>query len=93
MNKYLITWNFNKEGVTYVETRRAFYALLNNGFAWTEDPNLESVVFVKTNYSAKDCFDYLGKVLDPNDRICVTKIITGQYTGWLDKSVIVWLES
>jgi hypothetical protein len=59
----------------------------------TKDPGLDSVRFVSTNLSASELSEDLRKKLDNNDQIIVTKLVSGNYAGWLNKSVWDWINA
>jgi hypothetical protein len=92
MAVYVVTWDLNKEKPNYAEARKEFIAHLER-YDNTKDPGLDSVRFVSTNLSASELSEDLRKKLDNNDRIIVTKLVSGNYAGWLNKSVWDWINA
>jgi len=92
MAVYLVTWDLNKEKPNYAEARKQFLAHLER-HENTKDPGLDSVRFVSTNLSAEQVSDDLRKKLDDNDRIVVTKLVSGNHQGWLNKTVWDWINA
>jgi hypothetical protein len=92
MAEYLVTWDLNKEKPNYAEARKQFIAHLER-YENKKDPGLDSVRFVSTNLSAAQLSDDLRKKLDDNDRIVVTKLVSGDYSGWLNKDVWDWISA
>jgi hypothetical protein len=90
MAVYLVTWELNKEKPNYAEARKQFIAHLER-YENTKDSGLDSVRFVSTNLSAEQLSEDLRKNLDDNDRIIVTKLVSGNYQGWLSKDVWDWM--
>jgi hypothetical protein len=92
MAVYVVTWDLNKEKPNYAEARKQFIAHLER-YDNTKDPGLDSVRFVSTNLSASELSEDLRKKLDNNDQIIVTKLVSGNYAGWLNKSVWDWINA
>jgi hypothetical protein len=92
MAVYVITWNLNKEGAAYNAARTAFLKHLAQ-YDNTQDSGLDTVRWIATNESAQQVSDYLRQKLDDNDRLFVSKLVSGTYAGWLDKSVWTWINA
>jgi hypothetical protein len=92
MAVYLVTWDLNKEKPNYAEARKQFIAHLER-YENKKDSGLDSVRFVSTQLSADQLSDDLRKKLDDNDRIIVTKLISGNHQGWLGKDVWEWINA
>jgi hypothetical protein len=92
MAVYVVTWDLNKEKPNYAEAHKQFIAHLER-YDNTKDPGLDSVRFVSTNLSASELSEDLRKKLDNNDQIIVTKLVSGNYAGWLNKSVWDWINA
>ena len=92
MAVYLVTWDLNKEKPNYVEARKQFIAHFER-YENKKDAGLDSVRFVSTNLTADQLSDDLRKKLDSNDRIIVTKLVSGNHQGWLDKTVWDWINA
>ena len=89
---YLITWDLNREKPNYATARANFIARLNE-YESIKDAGLDSVRFVSTNWIARKVSDDLRKNLDDNDRIMVTKLVSGNHQGWLDEKVWDWINA
>ncbi len=87
---YLVTWDLNKEKPNYSQARADFIAHLNK-FEHVKDSGLDSVWFISTTWSAEEASTYLRQKLDGNDRLVVTKLVAGQYAGWLSKTTWDWI--
>lgn len=92
MAVYLVTWDLNSEKPNYAEARKQFIAHLER-YENTKDSGLDSVRFVSTNWTAEQVSTDLRKKLDDNDRIIVTKLVSGNYSGWLSKDVWTWIDT
>jgi hypothetical protein len=92
MAVYLVTWDLNTEKPNYAEARKQFIAHLER-YENKKDSGLDSVRFVSTHLSADQLSDDLRKKLDSNDRIIVTKLVSGNYQGWLDETVWDWINA
>ena len=92
MAVYLVTWDLNQEKPNYAEARRQFIAHLDR-YENKKDPGLDSVRFVTTTSSADQVSTDLRTKLDDNDRIIVTKLVSGNHQGWLDKTVWDWINA
>jgi hypothetical protein len=92
MAVYLVTWDLNKEKPNYSAARTAFLEHLNR-YENKKDPGLDSVRFVSASWSADEVSADLRKKPDDNDRILVTKLISGNHQGWLSKDVWDWINA
>ena len=91
MSVFLVTWNINKEKTNYSQDRTEFINHLNNHYTNTSDEGLESVRFISSNNTATQISDKLREKLDANDCIFVTKLVSGNYQGWLSSSTWDWI--
>lgn len=92
MAVYVVTWNLNKEGAAYNTARATFLKHLAK-YDNTQDSGLETVRWISTNESAQQVSDYLRQKLDNNDRLFVSKVVSGAHAGWLEKSVWTWIDA
>lgn len=92
MAVYLATWDLNSEKPNYAEARKQFIAHLER-YENTKDSGLDSVRFISTNLTADRLSEDLRKKLDDNDRIIVTKLVSGNHQGWLDEKVWEWINA
>ena len=92
MAVYLVTWDLNKEKPNYAEARKQFIAHVER-YENKKDAGLDSFRFVSTNFTADQLSDALRKKFDGNDRIIVTKLVSGNHQGWLDKTVWDWINA
>lgn len=90
MAVYVVTWNLNKEGAAYSTARTAFLKHLGK-YDNTLDSSLETVRWISTNESADQVSDYLRQKLDDDDRLFVSKVVSGTHEGWLQNSVWTWI--
>lgn len=92
MSVYLVTWDLNKEKPNYATARSAFITHLQR-YQHIKDPGLDSVWFIESNTTADQIDTDLRKKLDDNDRIIVTKLISGGHQGWLSQAVWNWINA
>jgi len=90
MSVYLVTWDINKAKPNYTDARAKFIARLDK-YDRIKDQSLDSVVFISTTSTAKQVSDDLKIVLDTNDSLIVTKIVPGNYYGWLQGETWNWI--
>jgi hypothetical protein len=88
MAVYLVTWDLNKES-DYKNTSKELHAHLDR-LETIKHPGLDSVRFVSTSKSAKELIEYLGPVLDADDKIVATQM-KDSYWGWVSKTVWEWI--
>ncbi|WP_421933936.1 hypothetical protein [Phenylobacterium sp.] len=87
-----MTWDLNGEKPNYATARARFVGRLDQ-FENIKDPGLDSVRFVSTNWTANQISDDLRTYLDDNDKIVVTKLVSGNHQGWLAKNVWDWINA
>ncbi|MFL6726127.1 MAG: hypothetical protein ACJ8FS_06400 [Sphingomicrobium sp.] len=92
MAVYVVTWDLNKEEPNYASARAAFIRQLET-YENTRDPGLDSVRFISTASGPNDIDGYLRQQLDTNDRLFVSKLISGQHQGWLNEDVWTWINA
>ena len=92
MSVYLVTWDLNKERSGYAQARANLIARLSQ-YEHIKDPGLDSVWFVSTDWSADQIDTDLRRHMDSNDRIIVTKLVSGGHQGWLDQKVWDWINT
>jgi len=90
MSVYLVTWEINKGKSNYSEIRERFIALVQR-YDHIKDADLDSVVFLSNISTANQVSDDLRVTLDGDDRLIVTKMISGNYQGWLNPNVWKWI--
>lgn len=93
MRVHMITWNFNKQGALYNQSRDRLLARLKNLPNHT-DSNLETFRIVGYNGSADDLYKYLKDLFDSNDAIFVSELFAypQSYGGWFNKATWEWIE-
>jgi len=92
MAVYLVTWDLNKEKYNYNRAREEFLSHLGR-YENTKDIGLDSVRFISSGLTANQISDDLKTKLDDNDRIIVTKLISGNHQGWLSEKVWDWINA
>jgi len=92
MAVYIVTWNLNKEKNNYNAARTAFIQQLET-YSNKSDSGLESVRFIETTQTASEVSDFLRKKMDSNDRLFITKLVSGNHQGWLSKDVWDWINA
>jgi hypothetical protein len=92
MAVFLVTWELNREKPNYAQARATFLATLEQ-FEYTKDQGLDSVAFVASTSTADGVSDTLRKRLDDNDRLVVTKLVSGSHQGWLSKTTWDWINA
>lgn len=92
MAVYVVTWNLNKERVNYAQARSNFITQLEK-YENKADQGLESVRFIFTAQTTDQIDAFLRQKLDNNDRLFVTKLVSGQHQGWLHQTVWDWINS
>jgi len=91
MAVYIATWNLNQERSNYNAARKAFLDHLER-YENIGDPNLETVRWVSTNWTARQVSDDLRLKLDDNDRLFVSRV-TSENAGWVSKKVWDWINA
>jgi hypothetical protein len=89
---YLATWDLNREKPHYAEARQRLISHLER-YQHTKDAGLDSVWFVSSDWSADQIDADVRTRLDNNDRLFVTKLVSGQHQGWLSKGVWDWINA
>ena len=92
MPVYLVTWDLNRAKPNYTTARANFIANIES-FQNIKDPDLDSVRFIHTDWSADQVDEDLRTRLDGNDRLFVTKLIRGGHQGWLNQNVWDWINA
>lgn len=92
MAVFLVTWDLNREKSNYNQARATFIAHLER-YENTRDPGLDSVRFIATSLTATQIDADLRTKLDTNDRLFVTKLVSGNHQGWLAKNVWDWINA
>jgi hypothetical protein len=92
MAVYLVTWDLNNEKPNYAEARKQFIAHLER-YENTKDSGLDSVRFISTSWTAEQVSNDLHIKMDNNDSLFVTKLVSGSYSGWLNKDVWPWIRA
>ncbi|MBB3890471.1 hypothetical protein GGQ61_001188 [Phenylobacterium haematophilum] len=92
MSVYLATWDLNKEKPEYAAARKRFIDRLNQ-YETIRDPGLDSVRYISTQLTAEQLSTDLRKYTDANDRIVVSKMVNGDFHGWLKEEVWAWIEA
>lgn len=92
MAVYLVTWDLNKEKPNYSTARAILISRLSQ-YEHMKDPGLDSVWFLSTDLIAQQIDEDLRKRIDNNDRLFVTKLISGGHQGWLAKATWDWINA
>ncbi len=92
MSVYVVTWNLNKEGAEYQKARTAFLNQLGN-YDNTKDSQLDTVRWISTTSTAQQVSDFLQQKLDKNDRLYISKVVSGTHAGWLETAVWDWINA
>jgi hypothetical protein len=90
MSVYLVTWDLNKEKPAYAQARQTLISHLER-YQHIKDAGLDSVWFLSTEWSATQVDADIRTKMDSNDRLVVTKLVTGQHGGWLNKDIWTWI--
>ena len=86
MNTYLITYDLKYKS----EYNSLYVAIKGLGRWWHY---LDSTWIVKTNMSAQQIWNLLGKHIVTSDRMLVIKIDISDKQGWLPKDAWDWINS
>ncbi len=92
MSVYLVTWDLNRERQNYAQARQNLIAHLSK-YDHIKDPGLDSVWFISSSASADGLSADIRASLDDNDKLVVTKMVTGQHQGRLSKFVWDWINT
>jgi hypothetical protein len=90
MSVYLVTWDLNKEKPNYAQARHELIAHLTR-YQHIKDSGLDSVWFLSTDWSADQVDADVRTKMDRNDRLVVTKLVSGQHQGWLSRNIWDWI--
>lgn len=90
MSVFLVTWDLNRENANYAQARATFVKHLE-AYENTRDQGLDSVRFISTSSNANQVDAYLRQKLDANDRLVVTRLVSGDHQGWLNPTVWEWV--
>lgn len=83
MKKYCITYDLNKSDKNY---EGLYEAIRNFDYFHVMD----SVWFIKTNFTVTEIYNKLKPQIDSNDYLFISEI-TSNYYGYLNKDVWNWL--
>jgi hypothetical protein len=92
MAVYLVTWDLNKQKSNYNQARQNLIDHLSR-YEHIKDQGLDSVWFISTTASADAIDADIRTRMDDNDRLIVTKLVSGQHQGWLSKNVWDWINA
>jgi hypothetical protein len=92
MSIYLVTWDLNKEKPNYATARTKFLTKIDE-YENIKDSSLDSVRFINTSWSASQISSDLREALDNNDSLFISKLVSGDYSGWLSQSVWDWINA
>lgn len=92
MGVYLVTWDINKARQNYAQARQALITHLER-YDHIKDQGLDSVWFISGDSTADQIDADVRTKLDNNDRLVVTRLVSGQHQGWLDPSVWKWINA
>jgi hypothetical protein len=92
MSVYLVTWDLNREKPNYAQARQNLITHLSR-YQHIKDPGLDSVWFLSSDASAHQIEADVRTKLDTDDRLMVTKLVSGDHQGWLDKSIWDWINA
>lgn len=84
--------DLNKEKPNYAQARQTLIARMGR-YQHIKDLGLDSVWFLHTDASANQIDSDVRTKMDSSDRLFVTKLVSGQHQGWLDKSVRDWINA
>lgn len=90
MSVFVVTWNLNKERANYASARAEFIKHLER-YPNIGEAGLESVRWIESTATAQQISDDLRKKLDNNDRLFVSKLVSGTNAGWLNRSTWDWI--
>lgn len=90
MAVFVVTWNLNQERASYDQARRAFVTHLER-HTHHADSGLESVRWISTSWTAEQLYNDLAQKIDGNDRLFISKVAAGDYSGFLEQATIDWL--
>jgi hypothetical protein len=92
MAVFLVTWDLNKQKSNYAQARQNLVDHLSR-YQHIKDEGLDSVWFIQSTAAADAVSADIRTRMDDNDRLIVTKLVSGQHQGWLDAAVWTWINS
>ncbi len=92
MAVFLVTWDINRAKSNYAQARQNLIERLER-YEHVKDSGLDSVWFISTTSSADQLDADVRTAMDDNDRLFVTKLVSGQHQGWLSKDTWSWINS
>jgi hypothetical protein len=92
MSVYLVTWDLNRAKPNYAQARQNLVDHLSR-YHDIKDQGLDSVWFLQSNSSANELDADIRTKMDSNDRLMVTKLVTGQHQGWLSQDIWNWINA
>lgn len=91
MAVYLVTWDLNRQQPNYSEARNRLIEHLSR-YETIRDANLDSVWFVRSQADSTTLMTDIRRAMTDNDRLFVTKLVNGEYHGWLEQRVGNWID-
>lgn len=92
MSVYLVTWDINKARANYTQARQNLIDHLKR-YEHIKDEGLDSVWFIRSNLDANSVSADIRTKLNDNDRLIVTKLVSGQHQGWLASEIWEWINA
>ncbi|WFU82143.1 hypothetical protein QA645_05170 [Bradyrhizobium sp. CIAT3101] len=90
MAVYLVTWDLNKHKANYTQARQNLIDHISR-YSHIKDVDLDSVWFIQAASTAEALDADIRRHIDKNDRLIVTRLVSGQHEGWLSKEVWDWI--
>jgi hypothetical protein len=90
MSVFLVTWDLNKQKSNYNQARQNLVDHLAR-YPHTKDPGLDSVWFIQSAAAADAISADIRTRMDDNDKLIVSKLVSGQHQGWLSQDVWDWI--
>lgn len=84
---FLITYDLNDEGKDY----NGLFSAIKSLGQTHKDTKLDSVWFLSTSLTINAINDYLTGYIDKTDRLFITQLKTGEYSGWMHQTTWDWL--
>jgi len=92
MSVFVVTWNLNKEGLSYSQAKAALFEKFA-AYDRITQKDLESVIFISTSSSVHQVQAHLRSGLDNNDTLFVSKIFKNESDGWMSQVVWDWINA
>lgn len=92
MGVYLVTWDLNRHKANYADARQRLIEHISR-YPHIKDDGLDSVWFVQSNSTADGVSADIRTRMDDNDKLIVTRLVSGQHQGWLAKNVWEWIDA